>query len=51
MLGFCVLLSSPYAVAAALIAVLVSLVWLGVSFDRQQQRNSTVGVEDEVSSH
>ena len=43
-----VLLGSPYAVAAAVIAVLVTLVWLGVRFDRQQHEKCTVGVEDEV---
>lgn len=49
---FCanVLLGNPYVVASAIITVLVSLVWLGVRFDRQQQKNSTVGIQDEVSS-
>jgi hypothetical protein len=51
MLNFCVevLLGSPYVVALTAITVLASLVWLGVWFDRQQQRASTVGVKDEVN--
>ncbi len=51
-LGLCCigdLLSDPYVLIAACIAVLVSLgVWLGVRFDREQQKKSTVGIEDEV---
>lgn len=44
-----VLPGGPYAFAAAVIAVLVTLVWLGVRFDRLQHEKCTVGVEDVVS--
>lgn len=45
------LLSSPYIFAAVTATVLVSLcVWLGITYDRQQQ-NYTAGIKDEVRSN
>lgn len=44
-----VVLGSPYAFVATAVVVAVSLlVFLGVQFDREQQRNSTIGIKDEV---
>lgn len=48
-----VVFESPYSVIAASIATFAAvvvpfLVFLAVQFDRQQQRDSTIGVKDEV---
>ena len=40
---------SPYVLAVTAILVLASLsIWLGIRFDKQQQRKSTLGIKDEV---
>lgn len=40
---------SPYTSVVTAVVVAVSiLIFLGVQFDRQQQRKSTIGIEDEV---
>ncbi len=40
---------NPFTFVITAFVVSISfIVWVGVQFDRQQQRRSTVGVEDEV---
>lgn len=44
-----VLWQDPYALfAAAITLLLVTCVFLGVRYDRQQQQKSTEGIENEV---